>query len=210
MYAITHQPSPYNMNRIGLSILISLLAHAVVLLAVYTPKKIAELSLSAPMHRIGIQLVAMPRPAVASKEKKFKHALEKKKIIKHEPSVAKIEQTIFEEKTEPVKEQAAPNQPVADDGLPIFTQANYADRSYMPQYPSRAREMGQQGTTYVRALVSASGQTERVIIVRSSGFNLLDMAAKDAVQRWKFKPSSLAGRPVASWIEQPVAFRLVD
>jgi periplasmic protein TonB len=67
-----------------------------------------------------------------------------------------------------------------------------------PEYPAEAALNGQQGTVVVVIHVSPAGTAVGVDLVRSSGYVLLDSAARDAVLRWRFLPAVKDGQPVAS------------
>jgi len=89
--------------------------------------------------------------------------------------------------------------------IPVVSDVRYRYQS-PPEYPSRAREMGEEGKVVLQALIDPNGSTKDVKIVRSSGFNLLDMAAYNAVRQWEFEPARQAGRTIISWVEVPVQF----
>ena len=55
-------------------------------------------------------------------------------------------------------------------------------------YPPAARRARAQGLVHVRALVDVDGRASEVSVARSSGFDLLDRAACDAVRGALFKP----------------------
>ena len=67
-----------------------------------------------------------------------------------------------------------------------------------PEYPSEAVLNGQHGTVVVVIHVSPAGTAAGVDVVSSSGYVLLDRAARDAVTRWRFLPAVKDGQPVAS------------
>lgn len=75
-----------------------------------------------------------------------------------------------------------------------------------PNYPSVARESRIQGVVQVRAMVRTDGTVDRVRVAKSVPG--LDDAALGAVQRWKFRPATCGGRPVAVWVIVPVRFTL--
>jgi protein TonB len=75
-----------------------------------------------------------------------------------------------------------------------------------PEYPNPARADGVEGTVLVIALVSSSGRVADAFVQDSIAE--LDLAAMDAVRRWKFKPASSAGKPLAVWVAVPVKFTL--
>ena len=75
-----------------------------------------------------------------------------------------------------------------------------------PEYPQQAALNGQHGTVVVLIHVSPAGTAAGVDLVRSSGYVLLDRAARDAVLRWRFLPAVKDGRPVASDMEMGFIF----
>jgi protein TonB len=79
-----------------------------------------------------------------------------------------------------------------------------------PRYPAAARRRGIEGEVLVRVAVGLDGRAERVEVLRSSGSALLDKAAVEALERWRFEPAQAAGQPVAATVEIPVTFRLTD
>jgi len=67
---------------------------------------------------------------------------------------------------------------------------------------------GYQGTTLLRVRILEDGRVEVVEIKESSGYRILDEAAMKAVRPWRFTPALMAGKPVASWVLLPIAFKL--
>ena len=67
-----------------------------------------------------------------------------------------------------------------------------------PEYPAEAALNGEQGTVVLMIHVSPEGSTASVDVLRSSGYALLDRAARDAVLRWRFLPAVKDGQAVAS------------
>jgi protein TonB len=65
-----------------------------------------------------------------------------------------------------------------------------------------------EGLVLVRAAVDASGYPADVAIVRSSGSEMLDRAALDAVGGWRFSPARRDGTAVAAEITIPIRFKL--
>jgi protein TonB len=77
-----------------------------------------------------------------------------------------------------------------------------------PEYPRLAVRRGYQGTTLLRVRILRDGSVAAVEIRESSGFQILDDAARDAVRTWRFSPALAAGSPVASWVLVPITFKL--
>ena len=62
----------------------------------------------------------------------------------------------------------------------------------------------------VRIRISAQGRVVDARVSKSSGSRLLDRAALIAVRRWKFKPATQAGEPIAFDAAAPVVFKLTS
>jgi len=76
-----------------------------------------------------------------------------------------------------------------------------------PQYTEIARKARIQGVVIVEAIIDKEGSVTNVKILKGLPMGL-DTAAADAVQKWKFKPATLNGKPVAVIYNLTVNFRL--
>jgi len=81
-------------------------------------------------------------------------------------------------------------------------------RNRPPSYPRVARLRGQEGTCIVRVMVLPDGTVGDVALVRSSGHDVLDKAALQAVKTWRFTAGTQDGKPVAMRVQVPITFRL--
>lgn len=81
-------------------------------------------------------------------------------------------------------------------------------RNPAPRYPPLARRMGQQGKVVLRVLVNAGGDPAKVEVRASSGSDVLDEAALDAVKRWRFVPARKGEQAVDAWVLVPITFSL--
>ena len=90
-----------------------------------------------------------------------------------------------------------------------FAGVRYA-RVFKPEYPRRARRAGWEGTTLLKVHVDHRGRSGRVMVERTSGFDLLDAAAMKAVRRWIFHPARNGDGTVSSWVKVPVVFKLKE
>ena len=79
-----------------------------------------------------------------------------------------------------------------------------------PTYPRAARRAGRQGTVMLHVEVLADGHVDRIEIDKSSGYELLDDAAVEAVRRWRFVPAKRGKSSVRAWVRIPVEFNLRD
>lgn len=77
-----------------------------------------------------------------------------------------------------------------------------------PPYPALSRRLGEQGRVVLRVWVEADGRPGRIELRSGSGFERLDRAALQTVQRWRFLPGKKAGVPEAMWVEVPLQFVL--
>ncbi len=68
-----------------------------------------------------------------------------------------------------------------------------------PPYPAMARRMGDQGEVRLDVRVGADGTVAEIRLRKSSGSPLLDRTAIDTVRKWRFKPATVDGQPVAEW-----------
>jgi periplasmic protein TonB len=67
-------------------------------------------------------------------------------------------------------------------------------------YPAISLRLQEQGVVELKYLISEGGQVQQTEIVKSSGSQRLDEAAQTLVKRkWKFKPATQDGKPVAAW-----------
>lgn len=77
-----------------------------------------------------------------------------------------------------------------------------------PAYPQAARKAGWEGTVVVRVLIDTGGRVESASMRDSSGYDILDEAAVQAVKKWRFSPAQRDGVSIASLHDVRVRFRL--
>jgi protein TonB len=87
------------------------------------------------------------------------------------------------------------------------TDADYLNNP-PPAYPRLSKRMGEQGTVIVRVFIGLQGTAEQAEIRTSSGYDRLDKAALETVQRWRYVPGKRHGNPEAMWFTVPVRFVL--
>lgn len=81
-------------------------------------------------------------------------------------------------------------------------------RNPPPVYPEECRRRGEEGLVILSVAIAADGSPSDVQIKESSKCERLDQAAFKAVSKWRFKPATLAGLPVASRVDVPIRFSL--
>lgn len=187
------------------------LAHALVLLS-YTsfssqsrsvPR---EMSISMAMPSPPQTAPAVPKPVV-------------KQIVKPKP---------VQSQPEPEPQVAAPDDVPVAPSLPVEsapaqpenTSPGLPDRepdyhaAYLnnpiPAYPMVARRMGWQGKVILNVEVLESGLPGQIKLYQSSGRDVLDNAAMQAVRGWKFVAARQNGQMVAKWFLVPIPFILKE
>ena len=81
-------------------------------------------------------------------------------------------------------------------------------RNLRPSYPLEAQIRGEQGAVGLLIHVSPVGTASAVDVIASSGYPVLDRAARNAVLRWRFNPEEKDGIPVASSLPFNMIFEL--
>jgi protein TonB len=134
--------------------------------------------------------------------------MERVAAASHQPSEAVSQPVEVAAAARPI----TPPQPVASlaaipetPGVRSETAVSWA-RNPPPAYPPLALARGWHGTALLRVWIDAAGAIERVEIERSSGFDILDAAAVSAVERWKARPATRFGQPIASVELQAIIF----
>jgi TonB family protein len=59
-------------------------------------------------------------------------------------------------------------------------------RKVKPEYPVRARREGWQGAVVVQVVLSSNGTIKSLNVLKSSGYDILDRAAVEAIRGWQF------------------------
>ena len=152
-----------------------------------TPVEVVEPSPPTPVHhethpRVTPHITSVERPA---------------------PAVVAPPTTVSFPTTAPPTETAASS--AAEDVAPTALAYNTRTRV---EYPREARLRGEHGTVVLRVLVGMDGLPQTVEIETSSGSRSLDIAARDAVKHWSFRPGTRDGVAHSAWARVPIAFDL--
>lgn len=111
---------------------------------------------------------------------------------------------------EPAPRAAANPAPAAPATAPV-TAARF-NAAYLnnpePKYPPLSRRLGEEGKVLLKVRVLADGNPASVDLEKSSSFERLDEAAKQAVARWRFIPAKRGDEPIEASVIVPVVFRL--
>ncbi|KAB7694803.1 TonB family protein [Plesiomonas shigelloides] len=77
-----------------------------------------------------------------------------------------------------------------------------------PEYPKASRMRRQEGTVLLEVKLGTQGEQLQVVLLKSSGFPLLDRSALKAVKGWQFLPQEINGQGVNHVVRIPVRFEL--
>lgn len=216
--------SGFNLERMGmlLSVLAALLLHAA-LLMYYRPLTAGLASAKTTqlpvMEMFAVETravqpapatpISVPTPApipapikVAPKTVEQKASTVVKKTAR---ALRSITQPSTPAQAVPPVENAA-SKPAVPSAPVLVKKPQFLTPPAKPIYPAVARRRGQQGTVWLEILLSESGRQMQLSVVRSSGFQTLDEAAKVAVADWKLAPYRMNGVAVLSRVQVPVAF----
>lgn len=83
-------------------------------------------------------------------------------------------------------------------------------KTQRPPYPRQAREQGWRGRVILRLKILADGTVESSTIHQSSGHQLLDDNAMKTATQWTFEPAKNGAFPVATTVNIPIQFDLVE
>lgn len=144
------------------------------------------------------------KPVIAPRKKPVPVKQVKKK------SIAKPKDRVAE-----VKPKQSPSEVIEEEvkaaSASTFVKADsrpFALDNPKPVYPSAARRRGMQGVVLLQVKVSDKGSVAGIHIMRSSGFQVLDIAATNSVKQWQFMPAQQNDKNVASTVQVPIRFIL--
>jgi periplasmic protein TonB len=77
-----------------------------------------------------------------------------------------------------------------------------------PLYPMRAKDRGIEGWVKVKFLVDADGRVGEVSILNAHPEGLFEKSVRRCIGGWRFKPGTVAGMAVKTWVETTIRFEL--
>lgn len=133
-----------------------------------------------------------------------------KKIDKPEPPKKVAEAK--PEKPKPVSEPKAESKSQQAAGVnsspKLVTRPTFATRPSPVKYPKIAKRRGIEGQVMIEVWIDKNGKQVRQSLVKSSGTQVLDKAALDAIKRWQFSSHTVDGQAIAHRVQIPVRFKL--
>jgi protein TonB len=88
---------------------------------------------------------------------------------------------------------------------PMVESVEYV-RAAPPVYPRESQRRREHGTVVLRVLVDAAGRPAQIQVEQSSGFERLDLAARQAVEKFLFRPHEVNGVPHPAQVLIPIGF----
>ena len=177
-------------------------------------------------------VVAAPKPAPTTppppEKKPVPPKTPPKPVVKKPPPITQPAPDFAPSKLvsgpEPVPPVSGPSSPVNNTAATVneskpapvapadsFTEANFRAnyaQNPKPDYPPVAKSRGWSGKVLLKVQVSAQGNSDAVAIEQSSGHEILDESAVEAVKKWRFIPAKRGETPVASSVIVPIVFTL--
>jgi protein TonB len=149
--------------------------------------------------------VALPPPDVDAVKSIASPTEKQPEAVKQpQPEVKSIASTM-EKQQETVKAMPHPSQEmIRTKSKPGYFQ------NRPPKYPQLARQMHQEGLVMLMVEVDRKGMPVKVEVKQSSGYQLLDQAALEAVRHWRFEPERIGDIPIESRVTIPIRFRLEE
>ncbi len=77
-----------------------------------------------------------------------------------------------------------------------------------PNYTEEARRARREGVIILGAVIEADGSVDNVVLVKGLGFGLDEISAETVMKKWRFKPATRDGKPVAVKVNIETTFRL--
>ena len=95
--------------------------------------------------------------------------------------------------------------PASTSTPPLVDSVEYV-RATPPVYPKESQRRREHGTVLLRVLVDSDGRPAQIQVERSSGFERLDDAARDAVAKFLFHPYEVNGVAQPAQVLIPIGF----
>ena len=154
-----------------------------------------------PEQRVAKEIPPPPR-AVESRSVPDEQANAESEIPSPPASAEKQPSALSDSPSLVAKPNSEVKKAYAKEAVPLYL------KNPPPQYPSVARRRGYEGTVVLEVFVDREGRVVDLNLFQSSGHNVLDRAAMQAVRQWLFEPARRGEETVDMWVKVPLTFRL--
>ena len=193
-------------------------AHAAVLALLAT---LNVVPLPPPLATLMVQIIA-PTPPAPAISPPHPTPVESKPVIRPKPApvtptprqpmlAAPAETAQATAEVPIVRETPAPAPAPSAAATAAVSQPRF-DADYLlnpaPVYPALSRKLGEEGKVVLRVFVETTGRPSQIEIKTSSAWPRLDLAAQEAVWRWKFIPARRGEEATGAWVLVPIVFNL--
>ncbi|EKO3455675.1 TonB family protein [Vibrio fluvialis] len=163
------------------------------------PKLTAKPTTQKPIRSASNKAAQAPKPVAPP----VKHKSETTQAVTHTAAAAAPVETVAKAKPAPeISSQGANAAPILVD------RPSFVSRPIRPNYPRLAQKRGIEGVATYEVWLDAQGHQIKQILISSSGTEMLDQSALDAIKQWKFSPHIINGEALAHRVQIPVRFRL--
>lgn len=113
---------------------------------------------------------------------------------------------------DPVPAEPEPEPTPVAEAIPVVEQVTLPElavacpKRVPPVYPAWSKRMREEGEVVLQVFLDNTGRVVQTEINRTSGSPRLDEAALEAVKRWRCRPATVDGRPVAAVALQSINF----
>nr|WP_211091965.1 energy transducer TonB [Vibrio agarilyticus] len=149
-----------------------------------------------------------PKPTIDTTKSK---PIEKKVENQPKPNPVKTPSQDVEETNDDTKAQIS-NSEISTQAKPakpvLVEKPKFLVRPQAPTYPRVAKRKGMQGTVLIEVWLDKHGTQAKQLVLKSSGFDVLDTAALTAVKKWRFSAHRVNGIATQHRVRIPVRFNL--
>ena len=110
--------------------------------------------------------------------------------------------------SEPIFEKVITAQEVSEEDTLGFRIKPILLSNPVPPYPREAVKKGIEGSVRVKFLIGKNGSVSNSVVLATSGYSILDSAAKDFVYTLKYSPAEKDGMPHSTWMSMLFRYTL--
>lgn len=152
-----------------------------------------------------------PKKKMVKKTKTSKPVEVKKNVLKEKEETKPTTKTA-KKADKPVEKESTAKPVVSKSGATekpqLVQKPSFLKRPNAPRYPRIAQRKGIEGTALYEIWLNENGKQIKQELITSSGAQVLDEAALDAIRDWQFSPQVINGQAIAHRVQIPVRFSL--